>query len=1127
MACHPRVHPIPCALLLIAMGLPVFGGSGLLGRMVFSPQGHFEFEKIPFKLTHWSPSFQVVMQDRGVKVDEGFPKRSAERFETAGLFETRTGALRLLQVASAEGDGGARLEYRASSDEPVKTGELSLSFSLQAGDFAGRELVLGNKTLVLPAKWEKTVLFGQSGLERLVIPLPSGARLTIEGPLELRLQDDREFNVSAFSIRIKFQPGKGEITESSLMLRFRLEEDPSQAASGEGIPRKAPVFVDLAAAANMAFADEVEGDRKGGWTDQGKENDLRGMKPGDLAIGGFRFQILDPAKNGGRSCLVFSGPQRDYFLKEANIPTGGEAFSWLNLLHTTAWTPKDGLVGTIHVAYQDGERAEIPVNAGIDVGNWWAATSLSNGHVGWTMENRQAFVGLYVSKFKLRAKPIRELRLVPSGRAVWSVIALTGTSESLPFPVSQSEYIVAGPQWKAIKHESYAIAPGSILDLSAHVEAGPAGKWGRVRIGTDGRFAFEARPGQAARFLGPNFTFGANFIDKPEDAEALAQNLRRRGYNCARFHHYDGGLVCETLWGDDKGSGPDRFRPDRIAKFDHTFAALKAAGIYSTIDLYTLRPFKAAAIPEYGKDGSQEIKALIPLFDSAFEDWRRFAVAFLEHVNPHTGLAYKEDPALFAICLVNEDTIYAQWNKTPVGKAAYEKRFAEWAKGRPAPEVADRDAAFNLFLTDLQVAANERMMAALRKIGVKALFSGANYHNPMLGARLRAPYDYVDNHTYWDHPTFPEAEWKTPVGVAQRSALTSMAGTPRDIMATRLFGKPFAVTEYCYSFPNHTRAEGGPIFGAYAALQGWDLLNRFDLALYGDRPLDVNRPAGSFTTTRDPVSLLTEGIISLLYLRGDVKTAASSAAFVVTPELARRAEALNNFPAEFQQMGLVARIGSVDATRGALHAPPDALLCTVDEAFTPPASGRRVSRLEGRGAPAFARAGGVDTDAGKAASETGEIHLDAGAKTFRVLTPRSEAFVRYGRGALEGKTAKVEWLDGNFATVFVTSMDGADLAGSKRLAIYVITDAQNNKIRFRDPNHLLVDSWGELPVLVRAGEVRITLDLGGRAAKVFAADLTGARMEPVPCELKSGKCVFTAATHLKSGVRMVWEVTVE
>ena len=49
----------------------------------------------------------------------------------------------------------------------------------------------------------------------------------------------------------------------------------------------------------MGFADSVANDRKGGWTDQGPDNDLRIFPVGRHCYGPAVFDVIDPSTNNG------------------------------------------------------------------------------------------------------------------------------------------------------------------------------------------------------------------------------------------------------------------------------------------------------------------------------------------------------------------------------------------------------------------------------------------------------------------------------------------------------------------------------------------------------------------------------------------------------------------------------------------------------------------------------------------------------------------------------------------------------------------------------------------------------------------------------------------------------------
>jgi len=133
--------------------------------------------------------------------------------------------------------------------------------------------------------------------------------------------------------------------------------------------------VDLTKQANRGFADDVAGDGKGGWTDEGPDNDLRDMPTGLLTLYGVPFRIIEPAGNGGRSCIVLrAGPglgtrtDRPEYPASVTVPVGRRTNVLYFLLGVGWGTPGD--VATLTVHYADGQAARIPLRDGVNVRNW-------------------------------------------------------------------------------------------------------------------------------------------------------------------------------------------------------------------------------------------------------------------------------------------------------------------------------------------------------------------------------------------------------------------------------------------------------------------------------------------------------------------------------------------------------------------------------------------------------------------------------------------------------------------------------------------------------------------------------------------------------------------------------------
>ncbi len=192
------------------------------------------------------------------------------------------------------------------------------------------------------------------------------------------------------------------------------------------------LFVDLKPKANMGFKDEVEGDGKGGWTDQG-DNDFRMMPLGRQTLRGAAFEIADPASNGGKACISLMGTPKGEFLKEVKGLKVGERLSRLFFLHAEAYvSASQGQPALKYVVnYTDGKSQEIECLERLDICDWWGCGDLPRAKLAVSAQNLKGQdVGLVAMEWDnpRPETPIEsiDIQAMPSERAMAIVAAISG-----------------------------------------------------------------------------------------------------------------------------------------------------------------------------------------------------------------------------------------------------------------------------------------------------------------------------------------------------------------------------------------------------------------------------------------------------------------------------------------------------------------------------------------------------------------------------------------------------------------------------------------------------------------------------------------------------------------------------
>ncbi len=729
--------------------------------------------------------------------------------------------------------------------------------------------------------------------------------------------------------------------------------------------------------------------------------------------------------------------------------------------------------------------------------------------------------------------------------------------------------IVAGADWIPLKTE-LDIEAGSALDFSGMGQTdAPAGKYGRVICSADGNFVFENEK-TPRRFYGVNLCFSGQYMTQDE-ADKLADRLARLGYNAVRIHHYEGELT--------SGKKSTELNDAKAEQLDYLFAALGKRGIYITTDLFVSRPiaYKDIGIDKPGNVGMDEFKISVPAIPAAYENWKAFATTLLTHVNKYTGKRNADEPALAWLSMINEGNFgnfTAQIQKVPEWKTLWNAWLSTRYKSRDelaqawGKELKDSEDATkgtvapplnvnagharardeNLFLVEKEREMVLKMKAFLHdELHCNALITNSNaWTNHVTDQYKREVYDYIDDHFYVDHPKFLQGDWRLPSRCDNTSPIAGGATGGRNCAFTRIFGKPFTITEFNYAGPGRFRGVGGILTGAMGALQGWSGIWRFAYC-HDHGKLFTPARMDYFDMIGDPLSQAAERASLCLYLRGDMKMAPGAMLIdIKKDELHIEAEHWQSVPekipglaASWHWAAWVTRIG----TRMDNGEPPNFELADAPIFGLPLYWDRR--GLQQMGPFAYdsnagdvmndlknhhVLADGNPTDPAKNIfrSETGEITIDAPGDKMILDTPKTAGgYAKAGESIVTHDGGVSINISGADATVWISSLDKEPIAKSSRLLVTHLTDLQNTGIKYAENARKTLLDWGKLPHLVRNGKAAVRVKLTDPARfEIWALSTGGKRLGKVESQVKDGALEFTAdvGVNVEAGARMLYEI---
>lgn len=558
----------------------------------------------------------------------------------------------------------------------------------------------------------------------------------------------------------------------------------------------------------------------------------------------------------------------------------------------------------------------------------------------------------------------------------------------------------------------------SPVDLSfLNMPEKPAGKRGFLKTDKD-KLVFS--DGTQARFWGTNLTANALFGTTREGVKQQARRLSELGFNLVRLHHHDSFWVNPNIFGDQKGLDTQSLSPAMLDKLDWWIKCLKDEGIYVWLDLHVQRHLKAGdRIDDFeeirkGKT-TADIKGYSYVNTSIQKAMQRFNEAYVNHRNAYTGLRYKDEPAIAAMLITNENDVTHHFGNAllpdknvPQHNALYMNQANAFATAWGLPKDKTwrswEHGPSKLFLNDLEQRFNAEMIAHLRAQGVKMpIITTSTWGlNPLSSLPALTAGNIIDAHSYGG------------IGELEKNPLFA-ANLIHWIAAAQVVNKPLSVTEWnVESFPAPDRHAIPMYIAGSASLQGWDAMMQY---AYSQIALDSQGHFSNWHAYNDPGLIATLPAAALLYRQGHVQEATTTYAFLPGKE--------RLFNQAISAANSVALRTAAERGKLVVAMPQTTELPWLEKSVVP--AGAKII-ADPQQAQISANALGV-------VSDTGELRRNWDQGTFTINTLRTQAAM----GWIGGKTVVLQGVDiavtTRNATVAVQSLDGNPITQSRNIMI--------------------------------------------------------------------------------------------
>ncbi|MCX7846979.1 MAG: hypothetical protein N2595_02965 [bacterium] len=671
-----------------------------------------------------------------------------------------------------------------------------------------------------------------------------------------------------------------------------------------------------------------------------------------------------------------------------------------------------------------------------------------------------------------------------------------------------------------------------------------AGQHGFIRLSEDG-MSFVRGDGQPIRFWS---VVDDNWRAAPDAMLHHCRFIAKRGVNMVRIH----ATICDAREGAAV-TNVDEKALDSIFRF---VAACKTNGIYLTISPYWAY---VTAPRSWGISGyAQKQPWGILFFNKRLQDGYKVWVRELyTRVNPYTGLALKDDPAVAIIQIKNEDSLlfwtfaniqepqlkllrrrYARWLLRKYG--SWQKLQAAWgALAQPLDSPARGEVDF-LNLWELTAGAPPATSGRLQRQADQTEFLArvqydfyadmVRYYRHTLGCRQlinamnwkSADAILLDDAERWSYSATDIIAVNRYTGAIHIGKNNGYRVDPGHFYQNRpvvkypatlptalkqVVGHPFVITESAWVFPEEYQTEGPMLIAAHMALTGVDSLYWFALS----ETTWLRDPRRLFWPVRTSYALdKWSGSVpqqlgmfpanALAFRRGDIAAASAPVVYEerALENLWRRTVPIIAEEAKFDPN----RDPGAFATHSPIKQDVDPLAFWVGPVYV------KYGGCESNSYVAPALASCIDRTHQRVRSITGELMLDYATGVFTVNAPKYQGvagFLLAGGGKYHLRDVTIESSNA-YAAIALVALDDAPLNTSHKILVQIGTvvrpgnwTTEEKRVTVENQRLLMKEilDTGKPPWRVQNTRVRLTVKNPSlRSATLL--DVNGYRTRPIP-----------------------------